>query len=71
MFGVADKSLRRMDELIGPVTSDDFHFEGPSTVVVRVRDYTHKLGDPNDSKIVKVPLEKTFLKVEKFNQRSE
>jgi hypothetical protein len=67
VFCVADRSLRRMDDLIGPITSPDFHFEPPSIVVVRVRDYTRKFGESADSQTVKVPLQQTYRKMHKLN----
>ena len=67
VFSVADKSLRYADDTIGQVTSEDFHFEPPNTVVLRVRDYDHEYGTPDDSKAVKVSLEKTYRKMPKPN----
>ncbi|MCC6547943.1 hypothetical protein IT570_12325 [Candidatus Sumerlaeota bacterium] len=65
VFSVADQTLRRMDDLVGPITDPQFHFEPPDTVVVRVRDYTHEFGDPGDSKTVKVVLHDAFGKMAK------
>jgi len=67
VFSVADKSLRCMDDLVGPITSSDFHFELPSTLVVRIRGKASKAGESNDSKTVMVSLEKSFCKMHKLD----
>ena len=67
VFSVSDKSLRSMDDLVGPITSADFQFEPPSTAVMQVRDYTHEFGDAGDSKTVKVSLQQTYSKMQKFD----
>lgn len=68
VFSVADKCLRRVDDLSGaPVASADFYLEAPSTAVMRVWNEIHKPGNPDDSKTVKVSLQQTFAKMQKLN----
>jgi hypothetical protein len=66
VFSVADKTLRRVDDFAGPITDAKFHFELPDILVVQVRDYEHELGQPGESKTMKVRLHEVFRKMPKL-----
>jgi hypothetical protein len=56
VFVAADKTFRDVDALVGPVTDPNPEFTPPDVVTLKVRDYSHEVGEPGDSKEVRISL---------------